>query len=59
MCYSYLFYIDDVYKRKQAQHFVAKKHQLDDYLKTIAFQSSQSLTPNSLNQQNTEQLWFV
>ncbi|CAF0895446.1 unnamed protein product [Rotaria sp. Silwood1] len=32
----------DVYKRKQAQEFVAKKHQLEEYLKTISLQSPPS-----------------
>ena len=31
--------LDDVYKRKQAQHFVLKKHQLEDYLKTVTSES--------------------
>ncbi len=43
-----MFYADDVYKRKQAQHFVLKKHQLEDYLKTIS--------PETLS---SPKIWFV
>ncbi|CAF2520680.1 unnamed protein product [Rotaria sp. Silwood2] len=32
----------DVYKRKQAQEFVTKKHQLEEYLKTISLQPPSS-----------------
>ncbi|CAF1631523.1 unnamed protein product, partial [Adineta ricciae] len=34
----------DVYKRKQAHEFVVKKHQLDDYLKTITLEASRKPT---------------
>jgi len=39
-----LFSLDDVYKRKQAQHFVLKKHQLEDYLKSV---TPETLSPSA------------
>ncbi|CAF0712406.1 unnamed protein product [Adineta steineri] len=39
----------DVYKRKQAQEFVLKKHHLDDYLKTVSFQSPSTSTNKIMN----------
>ena len=46
--FLFFFNTDDVYKRKQAQEFVSKKHQLEDYLKTITPETLSAPTSTKL-----------